>query len=90
MRLTSVLYATLVLGLTGCVRCQNSSSSSNETFDGQVDQSYFLLNSAFGILGTDTPAQALELPVGTCNEQTPCVNGACCSIVCGQSHRLCA
>lgn len=39
----------------------------------------FLLNSAFSILGTDAPAELLELPVGTCNAETPCVNGACCS-----------
>ncbi|EUC34226.1 glycoside hydrolase family 18 protein [Bipolaris zeicola 26-R-13] len=34
----------------------------------------------------------LELPVGTCNAQTPCVNGACCSGVsglCGYSPSEC-
>jgi hypothetical protein len=42
----------------------------------------FRLNSAFSILGVDASAELLELPVGTCNAQTPCVNGACCSGVC--------
>lgn len=43
------------------------------------NSSYFNLNSAFGLLGSDLPAQLLDLPVGTCNAETPCVNGACCS-----------
>lgn len=33
-----------------------------------------------------------DLPVGTCNDQTPCVNGACCSSVsglCGYSPAEC-
>ncbi|KAH0437120.1 glycosyl hydrolase family 18 [Colletotrichum camelliae] len=52
----------------------------------------FLLNSAFSILGTDAPAELLELPVGTCNAETPCVNGACCSGIsglCGYSPSEC-
>jgi hypothetical protein len=64
------------------VSAQNSSSASNETFSGEVDQNYFLINSAFGILQSELPAEALELPTGTCNDETPCVNGACCSKVC--------
>lgn len=39
----------------------------------------FRLNSAFAILSVDAQAELLELPVGTCNAGTPCVNGACCS-----------
>ncbi|KAI4693518.1 uncharacterized protein J4E88_001891 [Alternaria novae-zelandiae] len=71
---------------------QNGSAFQNETFDGEVEQSYFLVNSAFGILRNDIPAQALDLPTGTCNDQTPCVNGACCSSVsglCGYSPSEC-
>lgn len=44
-----------------------------------TDASFFNLNSGFALLGTDKPAETLELPVGTCNAETPCVNGACCA-----------
>jgi len=53
--------------------------------DGEViaaegdNQTFFRLNSAYALLGTDSPAQLLDLPIGTCNAQTPCPNGACCS-----------
>ncbi|KAK1655797.1 hypothetical protein BDP81DRAFT_388694 [Colletotrichum phormii] len=52
----------------------------------------FRLNSAFSILGVDAPAELLELPVGTCDAETPCVNGACCSGIsglCGYSLAEC-
>ena len=42
-------------------------------------QANFRLNSAFSVLGVDASAELLELPVGECNAQTPCPNGACCS-----------
>ena len=80
----SALLQGLVLGLwlkISLVSGQNGSAIQNETFDGEVEQSYFLVNSAFGILRNDIPAQALDLPTGTCNDKTPCVNGACCSSV---------
>jgi hypothetical protein len=63
---------TYLLGLVAAVTphlslvsAQNSSSASNETFSGEVDLNYFLINSAFGILQSDLPAQTLDLPVGT-------------------------
>ena len=68
---------------------QNASSlAANKTFEGEVEQTYFIQNSAFGILSNELPAQTLDLPVGTCNDQTPCVNGACCSIVTFTTHCL--
>ena len=76
---TSLVFAFWLI--SNLVSCQNSSSITNETFEGEVEHSYFLLNSAFGILQNKLAAQALDLPVGTCNDQTPCVNGACCSKV---------
>ncbi|CAN9115600.1 unnamed protein product [Alternaria alternata] len=93
MRFATFTSLTFVLWLTSnFVSCQNSSSITNETFEGEVEQSYFLLNSAFGILQNNLAAQALDLPVGTCNDQTPCVNGACCSSIsglCGYSPSEC-
>ncbi|KAF5523516.1 Chitotriosidase-1 [Colletotrichum aenigma] len=51
-----------------------------------VAESYFALNSAYGLLQNTVAAEDLELPVGTCNANTPCVNGACCS---GNGSGLC-
>lgn len=81
MKATSFIFTTLTLGLVGTVLAQNASTSSNGTSGEEVDQNYFLLNSPFGILRNELAAQALVLPTGTCNSETPCVNGACCSIV---------
>ncbi|KAH7317111.1 family 18 glycosyl hydrolase [Stachybotrys elegans] len=55
-------------------------------------ESYFNRNSPYGILQNYLSAETLELPVGTCNEHTPCVNGACCSKItklCGYSPTEC-
>ncbi|KAF5502647.1 Chitotriosidase-1 [Colletotrichum aenigma] len=35
------------------------------------NSTFFNLNSAFALLGTDLPAETLDLPVGTCNADTP-------------------
>ncbi|KAI0206817.1 hypothetical protein F4808DRAFT_466759 [Astrocystis sublimbata] len=64
--------------------CQNSTLA-NATAVEQVSPSYFNLNSAFALLRTDIPAEALDLPIGTCNDETPCPNGACC----GKNNGLC-
>ncbi|KAI0546598.1 hypothetical protein F4679DRAFT_409115 [Xylaria curta] len=71
--------------------CQNSTLSNDTSVD-QVSPSYFNLNSAFSLLRTDLPAEALDLPIGTCNDETPCPNGACCgknSGLCGYSPSEC-
>jgi hypothetical protein len=81
MRFTSLIATTLAIGWTGSILAQNASFS-NGTSKDEVDQNYFLLNSPYGILKNKLAAQVLELPTGTCNSETPCVNGACCSIVC--------
>lgn len=81
MRFTSLIFTSLAIGWTGGVLAQNASFS-NGTSNDEVDQNYFLLNSPFGILKNELAAQVLDLPTGTCNAETPCVNGACCSIVC--------
>ena len=80
MRFTSLIFTTLAIGWAGGVLAQNASTS-NGTFGEEVDQNYFLLNSPFGILTNRLAAETLDLPTGTCNSETPCVNGACCSIV---------
>ena len=41
--------------------------------------SYLNLNSGYGLLRTNIAAEALDLPIGTCNAATPCPNGACCA-----------
>jgi len=81
MRFTSPIFTSLAIGWTGGVLAQNTSFS-NATSNEEVDQNYFLLNSPFGILKNNLAAQVLELPTGTCSAETPCINGACCSIVC--------
>jgi hypothetical protein len=80
MRFTSIIFTSLAVGWTGSILAQNASFS-NGTSNEEVDQNYFLLNSPYGILRNKLAAQVLELPTGTCNSETPCVNGACCSIV---------
>jgi hypothetical protein len=80
MRFTSIIFTSLAVGWTGTILAQNASFS-NGTSNEEVDQNYFLLNSPYGILRNKLAAQVLELPTGTCNSETPCVNGACCSIV---------
>ena len=45
-----------------------------------ADASVLEANSAFGLRQSNIASQGdWELPVGTCNADTPCVNGACCS-----------
>ncbi|KAF2219278.1 hypothetical protein BDZ85DRAFT_44460 [Elsinoe ampelina] len=50
------------------------------------------LDHPVALLGNGPNAQLLDLPIGTCNAQTPCPNGACCSGVtnlCGYSSSEC-
>jgi hypothetical protein len=68
-----------LIGPNGTSEAFNVSEAVEQVKANSGIEANFLLNSAFAVLGVDAPAQLLELPVGTCNAQTPCVNGACCS-----------
>ncbi|XMA16066.1 hypothetical protein WAI453_008857 [Rhynchosporium graminicola] len=57
-----------------------------------VAENFLALNSVYGLLGNTISAAAVDLPVGTCNADTPCINGACCSKtsgLCGYSPAEC-
>ncbi|KAJ8124820.1 hypothetical protein O1611_g8820 [Lasiodiplodia mahajangana] len=87
--LASLFLAGWLFGDHGA--CQNITFSNDTSVD-EVSPSYFNLNSAFSLLRTDLPAQALDLPIGTCNPETPCPNGACCGTIsglCGYSPSEC-